>query len=465
MNKSNLWSLRLGFSNKQASEIEKLGIDGFLKKSFAISFSTTLPAFLENEPKSIAELREYRQKIKNADSDEQKAYLKKQIRTSVELKKWWINKIRQESFPLHEKMVCFWHNHFVSTTQKVKSSYWVYQHNTVLCEHAFGNFKELTKQIIKTNAMVRYLDNIDNKADKINENLSRELLELFTLGIGNYTENDIKNGARALAGLGLGENQATYRRFFEDNNEKTYFGKTGNFKVDDIVDIIFEQKNAPYLITRKILKWFIYDNPTDDLVTYYGDYFRKVNFEIQPLLTKIFTEEYPKNNAGSKIKDPLIYIIQLIDELNSTEIPDVMLTFFLKQQGMDLFNQPNVKGWDGGNSWLTSQIFLQRNNVSDLLCNGRSINRKTFIKIEGQGEEPEISLEKIKVNIDFNKKGTNKDIIAELSNRLLFQVDESMQKDMENLLKYDFDPKEANAQNAVLRLFNYITKTPEYHLI
>lgn len=465
MNKSNLWSLRLGFSSKQAPTIEQLGIENFLKKSMAATFPKELPEFLNDEPKTIADLREARQKIKEADSEEQKKFLKKQIRNSVELKKWWINRIRTEELPLREKMVCFWHNHFVSTTQKVRSNYWVYQHNALLRENAFGNFKELTKSIIKTNAMVRYLDNIDNKKDKINENLSRELLELFTLGIGNYTENDIKEGARALAGLGLGENQAMYRRFAEDNSTKTYFGKTGNWKADDLVDILFEQKSIPYLITRKLLKWFIYDNPSEELVTYYGDFFRKENFEIQPLLIKIFTEEYAKNNAGSKIKDPLVYMVQLTDELHASDIRDAMFVFFLVQQGMDLLNQPNVKGWDGGNSWLTSQIYLQRNNVSDLLCSGRNLNRKMFNKIAEEGEQPEMALETIKVKVDFNKKGNNKTIITELSNRLLFQVDESMQKDMESLLKYDFDAEKDNAQNAVLRLFNYITKTPEYQLI
>jgi uncharacterized protein (DUF1800 family) len=362
-------------------------------------------------------------------------------------------------------MTCFWHNHFVATSQKVKSTYWIYQHNMILRENAFGNFKELTKLIVKSNAMVRYLDNVDNRKDKINENLSRELLELFTIGIGNYTENDIKEGAKALAGLNLGEESAIYRRFLEDNSTKTYFGKKGNFKADDLVDIIFEQKNTPYLITRKILKWFIYDNPSEDLVVYYGDYFRKMNFEIKPLLTKIFTEEYAKENSGSKIKDPLTYLFQLTDELNITNSNSNLISFFLKQQGMDLFNQPNVKGWDGGNSWLTSQIYLQRNNTSDLLCNGRNISRKVFDKIPEEVEEPEITLEKINVSIDFDKNGNNKKIISELSNRLLFRVDENLQKDMENLLKYDFDAKDSNANFAVLRLFNYITKTPEYQLI
>ena len=465
MNKSNLWSLRLGFSSKQASEIEKLGIAPFLQKSMSASFTNDMPSFLNDDPKTLAELRELRLSIKNTSSDEQKKILKKQIRNAIELKKWWLDKMQQEAFPLREKMVCFWHNHFVSTSQKVKVNYWIYQQNYLLRENAFGNFKQLTKVMIQTNAMVRYLDNVDNKKDKINENLSRELLELFTLGIGNYTEDDIKNGARALAGLGLGEMDATYRKLQEDNTDKTYFGKTGNWKADDLVDIIFEQKHIPYLITRKILKWFIYDHPSEDLVTYYGDYFRKMNFEIAPLLTKIATEEYPKDTAGSKIKDPLVYLFQMIDELNIEDINTTLITFFLKQQGMDLFNQPNVKGWDGGNSWLTSQIYLQRNNVADLLCNGRNISRKTFDKTPEEGEQPNVVLEKIKVRIDFDKNGNNKKIISELSNRTLFKVDDSIQKDMENVLKYDFDAKEENANYAVLRLFNYIAKTPEYQLI
>ena len=465
MKKENLWSLRLGFTSKQAQLIDELGIEKFLNQSYNATYDKTFPDFLQDEPKTIAELKELRQSIKNATAEEQKKVIKKQIRNASELKKWWIDKLIQEKYPLREKMTCFWHNHFVATSQKVKSSYWIYQHNMILRENAFGNFKEMTKKIIKSNAMVRYLDNVDNRKDKINENLSRELLELFTIGIGNYSENDIKEGAKALAGLNLGEETAIYRRFIEDNSIKTYFGKKGNLKADDLVDIIFEQKNIPYLITRKILKWFIYDNPSEDLVLYYGDYFRKMNFEIKPLLSKIFTEEFLKDTAGSKIKDPLTYVLQLSDELNISNTNPNLISLFLKQQGMDLFNQPNVKGWDGGKSWLTSQIYLQRNNTSDLLCNGRNISRKTLEKIPEEGEMNEVKLEKINVKIVFDKNGNNKKIISELSNRLFFKVDETIQKDMEMLLKYDFDPKEANANYAVIRLFNYITKTPEYQLI
>ncbi len=127
----------------------------------------------------------------------------------------------------------------------------------------------------------------------------------------------------------------------------------------------------------------------------------------------------------------------------------------------DLFNQPNVKGWDGGNNWLTSQLFLQRQNASDFLCNGRMLNRKV---LRGNDMETSEMIKTIKVGITF-KKGSNKEIISELTERLLFQNNLDLQKDMEQVLKYDFDASSENAEKAVLRLFNYITKTPEYQLI
>jgi uncharacterized protein (DUF1800 family) len=460
MNQNNLWSLRLGFSSKQADALEELGLEAFLKKSFESKFDTDLPEFLKDDPKSLDELKVLRKEIKNADSEAKKKILKRQLKNNIELKSWWLDKIQNETFPLREKMVLFWHNHFVATAQKVKVNYWVYQHNMILRKNAFGNFKELTKAILKSNAMVRYLDNVDNKKGNINENLSRELLELFTLGIGNYTEDDIKNGAKALAGLGLGEDQAIYRRVFRDNSNIIYLGKTGHFDADDLVDIIFEQPNVPYRITKKILQWFIYDNPPENLVTYYGNYFKKNNFEIAPLLTKIFTEEFSKNTAGSKIKDPLLYILHMTDELKINNMPNRLIAFFIKQQGMDLFNQPNVKGWDGGNSWLSSQIYLQRNNASDLLCNGKKMSREAT-----ESDEMQIENKRNLLNINWDKNGTNKKIIQDFKDKLLFDTSEEAQKDMENILKYDFNAADAHAKNGVLRLFNYITKLPEFQLI
>ena len=464
MNNHTLWSLRLGYSAKQAKTIEKIGLKKFLEQSFETKIDSKIPVFMEDSPKSLNEYKEIRKKYKAASPEEVKELLKKEGQTSFEMKAWWIDKMIEDEFPLREKMTCFWHNHYVSTFQKVKVNYWIFQHNQILRVNAFGNFKTLTKEILQSNAMVRYLDNVENRKDKLNENLSRELLELFTLGIGNYTEQDIKNGAKGLAGLGIGEENATYKKFFEDNENFTYLGKNGNFKVDEMVDVIFEQPNIPYLITRKLLKWFIYDNPKEELVRYYGNYFKKMNFEIQPLLTRIFTEEFTKNNSGSKIKNPLEYSLQLMNELNITNSNGKLIAFFLREQGMDLFNQPNVKGWDGGNSWLTSQVLLQRNNVADLLCNGKNLTR-------GQKEMHENSMMKqnpnreLNIKLNWNKEGNNKEIIAELTNRLLFQNDKNNQADFEQILKYDFDSKTDGSENAVMRLFNFVVKTPEFQLI
>jgi uncharacterized protein (DUF1800 family) len=463
MNSNTLWSLRLGFSNKQSKAIEKLGLKSFLDKSFDIKFDATIPDFLIDSPKTIEEFKEIRKARKDASQEEKKLFLQKEIKTSLEMKAWWIDKMMESEFPLNEKMTCFWHNHFVATFQKVKVNHWIFQHNQVLRANAFGNFKELTKKMIKTNAIVKYLDNDDNKKGKLNENLSRELLELFTLGIGNYTEQDIKNGAKGLAGLSVGGENAIYRPKFEDNESFAYLGKKGNFKIDEMIDLIFEQPNIPYFITQKILKWFVYDNPKEVLVKYYGDYFKKQNFEIKPLLTKIFTEEFDKKTAGSKIKNPLEYSLQLLNELEIEKPNSKLIALFLNQQNMDLFNQPNVKGWTGGNSWLTSQTYLQRNNVVDLLCNGKNfLKRKKMDDNKMSAENPDKAL---KINLEWNKLGNNKQIITELKDRLLFQVDENTQLDFEKVLKYDFDPNTEGSQNAVLRLFNAMAKIPEYQLI
>ena len=462
MDNNILWSLRLGFSSKEAQAISDLGLTKFLEKSFHSKPESKIPDFLEGSPKTFEDFKQIRMQYKENNTEARKQLRITEAKVSQEMKAWWIDKMRTEEFPLREKMTCFWHNHFVSTFQKVKVNYYIYQHHQILEENAFGNFKDLTKKILKSNAMVRYLDNTDNKKGKNNENLSRELLELFTLGIGNYTEDDIKNGAKALAGLAIGEDGAQYRRNLEDNSSKTYFGKTGNFKCDDLVDIIFEQKEIPYLITRKILGWFIYDTPKEELVTYYGDYFRKMKFEIKPLLTKIFSEEYAKNNAGSKIKNPLEYTLQLMSELHIDNSNSKAVAFFIKEQGMDLFNQPNVKGWVGGNSWLTSQVYLQRNNMADLLCSGRGLNRRS---LNPKDEMTAKFNKKNAVEINWSNSGTNKQIIAELKDRLLCEVDAASQKDFENIIKYDFNPKAENANQVVLRLFNAMVKMPEYQLI
>ena len=462
MDNKTLWSLRLGFSGKQAGLIEKEGIQKFVKNSFAVPIAPVPASLMKGELRIPTEIEAYRIAEKKRQEKGWQA-IQIQIDTkSFEIKSWWISQMMAEKYPLREKMTVFWHNHYVTALRKVQVNSWIVDHNIMLRKNAFGNFRELTKKVLYTNAMIKYLDNNNNKKSKLNENLSRELLELFTIGVGHYSENDVKNGAKALAGLTLGPEGAVYDVKQEFTEPFTYLGKTGKFKANDIVDIIFEQKAAPYFVTRKLLKWFIYDNPPEELVTYYGDYLRKVDFELEPFLLKVFTEEFAKPTGGSKIKDPLVFTLHLMDELNITNQNNKVTAVFIRGQGMDLYNQVNVKGWDGGKSWLSTQLFSQRNNIADTFCKGQNLSRKSLYNLESENET---FPEKLNIHIDWVKKGTNKEIIAQLKNRLLFTADDSLQKDFEAIITHDFDPNSESADKGILRLFNYMVNSPEFQIV
>lgn len=460
MKQAHLWSLRLGFSNKQSNAIAALGLEEFLKKSVSYSDEPVLPSTLKNTPRTLAELKAFRQEKRN--SPDKKVIVQDYIRYGWDLKSWWLQRMNESEFPLREKMNLLWSNHFVSTYQKVKIPYYIFEHYSIINKHAFGNYKTLVKEMMYSNAMIMYLSNNQNRKGNINENLARELLELFTLGEGHYTESDIKNTARALAGLTIGDDKGQYRKFITDTDFKTVFDKTGDFKIDEVVDIIFEQKNTPYFITEKILKWFIYDNPSQELIQFYGNQMKSLNFEIAPFLTYVFTKEFEKETAGSQIKNPLVFMLQLCDSLTIEEPNYKFLAFVLKNQGMDLFDQPNVKGWDGGKSWLSSQLYLNRNQLVDLFTNG---NTQFVKKIMKQFEKYDIGSLDISPSIDFDSSQNAKGIINDLSSKLIFEANEDIMDDMSQLLKYDFNPKAENSEENVLRLFSYIAKTPEFQII
>jgi len=461
MDNNTLWSLRLGFSGKQAGLIEKEGIQKFVKNSFAAPITPFPVNIMEGEVRTEEELKIYKDKMKLQPDGAEKIRIHTRTKF-MEMKSWWIDHMISDEYPLREKMTVFWHNHYVAAARKVELNSWILSHNTILREYAFGNFRELTKKMLYTNAIIRYLDNKNNKNNKLNENLSRELLELFTIGVGHYSENDVKNGAKALAGLKIGTNGGVYDVKQEFTESFTYFNKTGKFKANDIVDIIFEQNAAPYFITRKILKWFIYDNPPEALVTYYGDYLRKVDYEMEPFLLKVFTEEFSKPTAGSKIKDPLVFTLHLMDELNITNQNNKVTAVFIGNQGMDLYNQINVKGWDGGRAWLSTQLLLQRNNLANVFCKGLNLSRDTIYNFEVTNE---VFPKKFDIHIDWVKKGTNKEIIQQLKNRLLYSADDSLQEDFEEIITHDFDPNGEHADKGILRLFNYMANSPEFQII
>ena len=435
-----------------------MGLDEFLDRSLNTSSKTEMPDFIQGRPGDIDEVIAYRADFRKMSRSDKNEAIRARNKDFASLRMWWVQRMRSEDYPLREKMTCFWHNHFVAATQKVRFIRWVYDHNTLCRQYAFGNFRELTREIVRTNAVITYLDNKDNKKNRLNENLSRELLELFTLGIGNYTETDIREGAKALAGLTPGDGGGVYRPRWTYDGYVEYLGGRGKYKLDDLIDRIFEHPESPYLVTRKIIQWFLYDEPEVEMVRYYGDYLREQNFEVAPLLKKMFTEQAAEGRAGRKIKDPLVYILQLLHDLGFDPNDNRFVIKFLRQQGMDLFNQPNVKGWPGGNQWLTTQIYTQRKQVANMLCAGLKRNPRTVKMVNGQ-------FDNYLPKLPWDKDSSAQTIKADLIDRTLVATADDLEEALNEIMPYDFDAQSKNAQAAVGRVYNYLVTCPEFHLI
>lgn len=455
---NHLNSLRLGFSTKQSNLIETKGIVNFIDRQLNAKNALEEPNFISQSPKNIKDIQALRKK---AETEDKENIAKEIIKLNFEFKAFVIKRSNESENPLREKINLFFQNHFVVTLQSVRVPFWVYKHYETINNYSLGNYKTLVKEIVYSNAMIKYLDNQQNRKGKVNENLGRELLELFTLGEGNYTENDIKNTALALAGLTFGEEKGMYRPILKDNSVKTVFGKSGNFTIDDVIDIIFEQKNTANFLAEKVLKWFLYDNPSKELISKYGKVLIDNNFELKPFFNMLFLEECKKPKGGNQIKNPLIYLLQVHHDLGIT--PNYkLIAFLLKNQAMDIYDQPNVKGWKGGKDWLTAQIYADRNEFIDFVID----KNKKFGKILNQRlEKFDAGIFDLNPQLKIKNKTNSKTILEELTNKMVFETNSEMNQELNELLKYDFDPNAENASQKILRVYQYIAKSPEFQII
>jgi len=267
-------------------------------------------------------------------------------------------------------MVLFWHGHFATSAQKIKSSTANYLLNSEFRANAVGNFKKLTIAVAKSPAMLRYLDNNQNVKQHPNENWARELMELFTLGIGNYTEDDIKASARAFTGWTVGPNGFVNRYRVHDEGSKTFLGRTGNFDGRDIIDIIFEQPAAAEFLSKKLYFYFVRDIPDTALIQAMANNLRSHGYNLAPMLKKLFLSEafYAEKAVGTQIKSPVQFVARLVHDLDMPYPPYASMARASAQLGQDLFYPPNVKGWDGGRAWINANTLLTRYNLSATLA-------------------------------------------------------------------------------------------------
>ena len=295
----------------------------------------------------------------------------------LDLRRWWLGRMMNGPAPLLEKMTLFWHGHFATSVQKVKDAYWMWLQNDTLRRNAFGNFATLTKKISRDPAMMIYLDLPQSRKEHPNENWARELMELFTVGIGHYSEQDVREAARAFTGYRLEMTTQRFRfaQFQQDRGNKAFLGKSGAFNGDDIIDILVQQPACAQFIGRKLWRFFVEDDPSSQIVDAVAGRIRAHNYELRPVLREIFSAEefYSDRAMRSQVKSPVQYLVQTA-KLLETQLPSsIVAQNAMVQMGQILFAPPNVKGWDGGKAWISTSTLLFRYNFANYMVNGSAM--------------------------------------------------------------------------------------------
>jgi uncharacterized protein (DUF1800 family) len=312
--------------------------------------------------------------LMKGDIDAKKMFLQEQRQQEKDLNIAWIDKMSTSNAQLSEKMTLFWHNHFACRSNRAS---FAQQLNNIQRANALGNFKTMVMEVSKSPAMLQFLNNQQNQKGHPNENFARELMELFTIGRGNYTEQDIKESARAFTGWGFDKDgEFKMRPFAHDDGQKTFMGKTGNLVGEDIINTLLERKETAYFISNKLYKYLVNEIPDPAHVTVMADVFYNANYEIKPLLEYVFTADwfYADKNTGNLIKSPVELLVGLNRQFYITYQKPEVLLLFERALGQVLFNPPNVAGWPGGRNWIDSSSLMYRIKIPSTLLNGGVID-------------------------------------------------------------------------------------------
>ena len=303
------------------------------------------------------------QQLSKMDAEMKKEVQKKNRRSNLEINLKFLNQMVHSEDQLREKMAFFWHGHFA--TRVVNSRFNLQLLNTIR-EKALGNFGDLLKSVSQSPAMLQFLNNQQNKKGHPNENFAREVMELFTLGRGNYTEKDVQEGARAFTGWSFLPDGSFFERPRQhDFGPKTFLGKTGNFDGNDALNIILEQKGTAKFIVTKIYKFFVNEKINPGIIEHLSDQFYDSKYDIKKLMTEIFTSKwfYNEENIGAKIKSPIELMAGIMRTLPMQLEKPENLIVYQKLLGQMLLYPPNVAGWPSGNSWIDSSTSMFRLKV------------------------------------------------------------------------------------------------------
>ena len=302
-----------------------------------------------------------------------KTQRKAQYQNLVDLGAWWLGRMRDASDPLEEKLTLFWHGHFATSAQKVRDAYLMWRQNQTFREQARGNFGVLVKAMSRDPAMIDWLDLQQSRAQHPNENFAREVMELFTLGEGHYTEKDVTEAARAFTGYRVDPRDESFHFQFaqHDNTPKQFLGRTV-YDGDQVIDVILQQPVCAEFIARKLWTFFAYENPPAPLVGALAETLRRGNYELRPVLRQMFSSQefYSPAAIQTQIKSPVQWLVESTRALDIDLPPKLPLMGSLRQLGQTPFVPPSVKGWDGGKAWISTSTLLFRYNLAGALVSG-----------------------------------------------------------------------------------------------
>ncbi len=279
---------------------------------------------------------------------------------------WWANRMLTSRRPLEEKLTLFWHGHFATGENKVRDYRMMLRQNQMFRRNASGGFRDLLIGILKDPAMLVYLDNGENVKKHPNENFGRELLELFTMGVGNYSERDVREAARAFTGWTNDVLAFKFDAEQHDFTQKTFLARTGPLDGEDIIDTILAQPVTGEFVAAKVYRYFVREEVAATVRADLGRTFRNSGYRMKPLLKRIFLSKdfYSPPSYATQIKSPVHLVVSTYRKLGLREMPTIpdfgRMTAGL---GQALFNPPNVAGWAGGRTWITPSTFLQRGNL------------------------------------------------------------------------------------------------------
>jgi uncharacterized protein (DUF1800 family) len=299
---------------------------------------------------------------------------------------WWFNRMLLTRRPLQEKMTLFWHTHFATASFKVGDAELMLQQIQLFRDHALGNFESLLQQVTRDPAMLVWLDNRANRKAAPNENFAREVMELFTVGIGNYTDSDVKQAARAFTGYALNsDRQFVFQPNQHDAGDKTFFGETRNWDADDILATLVRHPATARYLSTKLFRFFVHDHPDSATIARLARTFTTSGFDIRTALRDLFGGPEFLSAAAyhGQIKQPVDYVIGSLKALGTQNVgPDV--TQLLRRMGQDLLNPPDVSGWKGGPAWINATTLFERFNFANRLVTARDDTKPYFTDVASQ---------------------------------------------------------------------------------